>query len=105
MRELTAKDLARSMLLLRDNYGYSVVQHFRTNAKGYLFFFMYFGALFGLTVFIQWWTACAAIGGVVFGCLMRDFGWLRSAKKTWPFSLEIIDWQKVEKLADEKPTA
>jgi hypothetical protein len=93
------------MLRLRDHQGYSVAQHFRTNAKRYLFFGVYFGALLGITVYIQWWTACAAIGGVVFGCLLRDFAWVSSAKKSWQFSLEIIDWQKVEKLADEKSMA
>lgn len=105
MRELTSKDLARRMLRIRDNNGPSFAHLLRTNGKRYLYLVVCCGVLLAVTAYTDWWTPCAAIGGVVFGCLLRDFGWVRNSKKTWPFSREIIDWQKVEKLADEKATA
>ena len=61
------------------------------------------GALLTLTVLFQWWTACAAIAGFVFGVFVRDFVWLRGINKTWPFNLEIMDWPKVERLAGKDP--
>jgi hypothetical protein len=36
------------------------------------------------------------------GGILRDFGWLRHIKRQWPFTQKIIDWQKVEDLAEEQ---
>ena len=103
MPEPTWKDLARHMLRMRDRHGYPFTQHLRTNSKRYLLFGGYYGALLTFTVLFQWWTACAAIAGFVFGVFVRDFVWLRGINKTWPFNLEIMDWPKVERLAGKDP--
>ena len=39
------------------------------------------------------------------GALIRDFGWLRRIKKLWPFTQKIINWQKVEDVAEGKESA
>ena len=102
MREITWKELAQHMLRARDSGGYTFTQFLRINLTRYLYLIVYFGALLAFTAFIQWWTGFTAIAGVAFGFLLRDFGWIRKSGKNWPFTLEIVDWKKVEQLADEK---
>jgi len=38
--------------------------------------------------------------GLFIGAFARDLGWFISIKKSWPFTEKVIDWQKVEELAD-----
>ena len=40
--------------------------------------------------------------GLVFGVLVRDAVWLCMIKRQWPFKQRIINWQKVEEIADGK---
>ena len=89
------------MLRTRESGGYKVTLFFRNNAKRYVFFIVYFGLLLAFTAFFHLWTFFAVLVGIVFGSLLRDVGWVRSMKRSWPFTLEIVDWNRVQKLADE----
>jgi hypothetical protein len=43
----------------------------------------------------QLWTL---VVGLVAGSCLRDIGYVRSARKVWPVSFEVIDWTKVDEL-------
>jgi len=43
--------------------------------------------------------------GMFLGALVRDLGWLRRIKKSWPFTQKITDWKKVEELAEGETSA
>jgi hypothetical protein len=42
--------------------------------------------------------------GMYCGALLRDIGWLRRMKRDWAFTARIIDWKKVEAMAEGKDT-
>ena len=104
MNQFSDQTLARRMLETRDR-GYSFALFFRRSAKRYLLLFSYFGlALIAFGV-LQLWLPFYLMLGMLAGCLFRDIGWVRAVGKTWPFSLKVTDWDKVQRLADEKPVA
>jgi hypothetical protein len=42
--------------------------------------------------------------GMFMGMLLRDLGWFLRLKMQWPFTEAIIDWSKVEAIAEGKIT-
>ena len=104
MNQFSDKILAQRMLETRDR-GYSLSHFFHRNVNRYLRLFSYFGfALIVLAIF-QLWMLFVLMLGMLAGCFLRDIGWVRSGGKTWPFSLKVTDWDKVQKLADKKDVA
>ena len=43
----------------------------------------------------------ALMGGLLVGCLLRDFRWLRLFKELHPLNVRITDWEKVREMAGE----
>ncbi|WP_299946360.1 hypothetical protein [uncultured Microbulbifer sp.] len=54
-----------------------------------LFYWFYGGGLFLVAI------------GMLVGTTIQDVGWLRVIEKTWPFTVKITDWEKVERIAEE----
>jgi hypothetical protein len=101
MNQLSDQMLARLMLETRDR-GHSFSLFFRRSAKRYLMLVSYFGiSLIAFGIF-QLWMPFVFLIGMLAGCFLRDIGWVRGVGKTWPFSLKVTDWDKVQKLAVEK---
>ncbi len=48
------------------------------------------------------WMSLFAIG-FYFGIVVRDFQWVESLRRQWPFREETTDWDKVQKLASGQP--
>ena len=93
--------LARRTLETRDR-GYSLGLYFHRSGRRYLLLVSYFVlALVGFAL-LQLWNVFYLMLGMFAGCIFRDIGWVRAGGKTWPFSLKVTDWDKVQKLADEK---
>ena len=72
---------------------------FRRNYKRYLLLFAYFavcGLVLSELTHVDVWPYLAV--GVV-GCLARDFGWFRRNVQIWPTLNQIIDWEKVDRMA------
>jgi hypothetical protein len=51
------------------------------------------------------WAPFWLVLGMVAGSLLRDIGWVISIRRTWPFSERVTDWDKVQRFADERPSA
>ncbi|MBN1359780.1 MAG: hypothetical protein JW993_04270 [Sedimentisphaerales bacterium] len=56
--------------------------------------------------FVLWYSEalllqliCLFVIGMLVGAFLRDFGWLRRLKMNWPFTESVIDWKKVESIA------
>ena len=105
MKQLSDKILAEQMLQARASGGYKFLPFLRTNAKGYTILFLYFGGVLAGLAFAGIWPGFFAAAGVIVGVFLRDLSWLIGIQRTWPFSIKIIDWDKVQKLSDEKPLA
>ena len=82
--------------------GYSFGLFLRRSAKRYLLQVAYFVFALVLFALLQLWLVFYLMLGMFAGCLFRDIGWFRAVGKTWPFSLKVTDWEKVQRLADEK---
>jgi hypothetical protein len=104
MSKINDQILARRMLETR-NRGYSFALFLRRNTTRYLIFFSCLGlALVGIA-WLRFWTLFYITLGLLAGAVLRDIGWFRAIGKTWPFSLKVTDWDKVQKLADERDVA
>jgi hypothetical protein len=107
MNNFTNQVLAKQLLEARER-GYSLSLYLRQNTKSYSIFFSYctfllvgFGVLqFWIPFrFTPFWVALICVAT----CLLRDLGWILSSLRAWQFTSKVIDWDKVQKFAEEKP--
>jgi hypothetical protein len=101
MDQFSDRILARRMIETRD-CGYSFALFFRRSRKYYLLLCVYFGLLLVACALVQFWMIFFAALGMLAGSLLRDMGWVRSLRKTWPFSVKVTDWEKVTRIAEDK---
>ena len=87
------------------NHGYSFAQHCRKSAKLYLILIAYLGVSLALLSFWHFWSPFYFVFGMVVGAFLRDVGWVRSIVKTRPFTEKVVDWDKVQRLADANPSS
>jgi hypothetical protein len=104
-RPFTARErvVAARWLQIRDQGGYTLGLFYRWNALGYLFTLAYFGAVLGLLAVLQLWMLFMLILGLWLGVLGRDLGWARAQARTWLIQEQVMEWDKVRRLADGKP--
>jgi hypothetical protein len=38
--------------------------------------------------------------GMLFGAMLQDIGWIFKIKQSWPFTNKIMNWSKVEEIAN-----
>ena len=96
--------IARRMLRAQQR-GYTFGHFIRINAKRYLLAIAIDALLICLAAWIQNYIAFYLFIGLSIGSFARDFAWFRSNRKSWSFTLKTTDWQKVEKLANDEPSA
>jgi predicted signal transduction protein with EAL and GGDEF domain len=46
------------------------------------------------------WEPFYILAGLTLGCALRDLGWLRKGRNEWPFNERVLDWDKVQRLAN-----
>ncbi len=83
--------------------GYSILGIIWNAAMSYLLHLILLAVCF--LGFIQTCDAsvklfCALMGGMFLGAVLRDVGWLRKGKRQWPLMQRILDWSKVETIAN-----
>lgn len=100
MKPLSDQFLALRMLEAREQ-GYTFRLFYRRNLGRYAFLFLVSGATIALVAQLRLWSIASLILGMVVGAVLRDLGWLRSVRRTWPFTRKVMDWEKVERLAAE----
>jgi hypothetical protein len=105
MKPVSDKILAQRMLQARADGGYRLRLFLRINTKGYIFLVLFFSALSTVSAFVGCWPCTFLVAGIGFGVFLRDVSWLTGIQRSWPFSVRITDWDKVQKIADEKPSA
>jgi hypothetical protein len=101
MNKFSDQMLAQRMLETRER-GYSFALFVRRNTARYTFLVSYFAIGLGVLAWLQAWPFFYVLLGLFAGCVFRDIGWFRAIGRTWAFSLKVTDWDKVQKLADEK---
>jgi len=103
MKQLSDKLLAERMLQARASGGHKFLPFLGMNAKGYILLVLFFSALLAILGFVGCWPAFFVVAGVLVGVFLRDASWLTSLQRTWPFSVKVIDWDKVQRIANAKP--
>ena len=96
--------MAKHYLAQRDRE-YSIAYVLRRSKRRYAFHIALMVVfVIGCTAAEDLWLKgfCLWSFGMYFGALCRDAGWLRRIKKAWPFTQKIIDWKKVEEIANQE---
>ena len=104
---MTDQETARALLLHRKE-GFSIRRFVRKSARRYFLSVLAALALLAGAVYHDDMPVklfFMAGFGMYCGALLRDTGWLRRMKKDWNFTARIIDWRKIEALAEGKDTA
>jgi len=99
MTRISDQILARRMLETHE-HGFSFAIFLRRNAPRYAILIAC--GVLGL-LYLTWLdmpTLFYTVLGLLAGCLLRDIGWFRMIRRTWPFTLKVIDWDKVRRLAE-----
>ena len=92
--------IARRMLDIH-RHGYSLGLFLRWNGREHLLLVVYFALLLGGLAYLDLWMPFYMMLGILVGRVGRDMAWVRASSKSWPFSDKVIDWEKVQQLADE----
>jgi hypothetical protein len=107
MNKFSDQVLAKRLLKIRES-GYSLSLYLRQNNKSYSIFFLYCTFLLVGFGVLQFWIPFRLspfwiVLSCVATCLLRDLNWILGTVRTWQFSSKVIDWDKVQKFAEEKP--
>ncbi len=105
MKNYTDKELAGFMLEMRQSGGKSGKRYFKRNKWRFLLLFSLAVLLFVLGITAQAWWLCGFVPGLVFGMFSRDRVWLRGQQAAWPFYDKVIEWSKVETIANGDSSA
>jgi len=106
MNKFSDQVLAKRLLERRET-GYSLSLYLRQNNKTYsIFFFYWILLLVGFGLLQLWiplqlsplWLVLICMAA----CLSRDVNWFLATARAWQFTSKVIDWDKVQKLAEEK---
>ncbi len=101
MNPLSDRELARRLLETREQ-GWTYRRFLRLNTRRYLLLFTIHTAVLALFAILGQWLPFYLILGMLIGTITREYGWVRSIKRTFPFSLKATDWDKVQAMADGK---
>ena len=93
------------MLQVRENGGYGFRAYWKTSRRRHVFVVLYYAAALAFFASLRSWPGFGLALGMVLGTYLRDLSWIGAARRTWPFTNKIIDWDLVRELAEPEPTA
>lgn len=100
MSNLSVQQTAIALLKRRESPN-SPWYYLQTHWKGWLGFkLLYLVLIVACFVFADKWIGIA-FTCFVLGAILRDIRWWFALAKQWPNSIELLDWQKIEKLAGQ----
>jgi hypothetical protein len=106
MKKYTDKELADLLLEMRQHNGRAPSWgYFKKHPARMVLFIGFIVVLIGLGVFAQSWGFCGFILGLVLGIFSRDRANNQQLRLVWPFYGKVIDWLKVERIANGEPSA
>ncbi len=92
--------VAARLLDVHRRGGYSFRLLLRWNAKRHIIALIYLVASVAFFAYVKFPGACFLMIGLFSGMWLRDFGYMRSAIKAWPFFNTVTNWEKVQQIAD-----
>jgi hypothetical protein len=100
MAETINQRIAARLLDVRARGGYSLCIFLRWNAKRYSVVLVYTISAVAFFAFMNYWGLCLLLIGLFVGVWLREFGYMRSAIKAWPFFSAVTNWENVQRIAD-----
>jgi hypothetical protein len=100
MKNYTDKELADYMLEMRQKNGQTPWRYRMTSRGRWVYFFGLVGLLLAIGVFARSVAFCGFVVGMAVGIFSRDGAYVRQYRAVWPFYAKVIDWPKVERIAD-----
>jgi hypothetical protein len=104
MKDTDDKTLANWMLQTHKDGGYRFIPFVRMNASAYMIIIIALGVIFGSSAYTGHWKAFVLLACYFIGGLSRDVLWFSGLNKSWPFEDKVINWDAVQKIADENET-
>lgn len=104
MKNLSDKMRAKQQLEAR-KHGYKVLPFFRLRARPYTFYSLFFAVILFLLAVNGFWFAFGMTGSFLLGMLFVYVRWFRGQRDVWPFAMKIINWDVVQKLSEDEPSA
>jgi hypothetical protein len=101
MRNFTDTELAKLMLERQQRGDRRWWLYFKINKWRLILLFSLIVFLLYLGTLEKAWGFCGFLLGLVTGAFSRDGTWIRYQRKLWPFYAKVIDWEKVENIANE----
>jgi hypothetical protein len=103
MKKYSDKELADYILERRRNGGRMGRQYYKTGIWRWFLYFSFIVLLLVLGVVGRAWGFWWFAFGLLTGLLSRDRVWFRMQQTVWPFYAKVIDWVKVEQIANGQP--
>ncbi|WP_254507129.1 hypothetical protein [Anatilimnocola floriformis] len=91
-------------LLERRNITPGIAYYWRTQWRRQLLFVVIYLAMVSVLYAAHWHLAATLMLGFVIGRTVRDIRWYQTLAREWPSNEEMLDWQKIERLAAEDPS-
>lgn len=83
--------------------GVTFALYFRRAAKAMACRLVIYAVALTILAQVDMWPLFWLCLGLVLGSTLRDVGWVRAGKKSWPFTEKVTDWEKVRELAETQP--
>ncbi len=99
MKETSDQVRAQRLLALRDHGPYRFSTFVKLNASRYLVRISLNAVGLTIVAFTGMWVWFALFLGIVAGGFLRDVAWVRSTRRTWPFTMKVTNWALVQELA------
>jgi hypothetical protein len=99
MKETSDQVRAQRLLSLRVHDAYGFGTFLKLNARRYVFRIILSAVGLTIIAFTGLWAWFAFFLGMVVGAFLRDMSWVRSNRRTWPFTKKVTNWDLVETLA------
>lgn len=100
MKPINDRIRARRLLAARE-HKFRIAPFLRMNAGSYIAYAVFITVLLLVFAFYRLWSACGFVVSFQLGMLTVYIRWLRAQRSVWPFAMRVINWDSVQKLAED----
>ncbi len=93
---------AKRLLAARE-HKFRIIPFLRHNAPSYTAYTLFIVVLLAVFAYYGLWTAFNCVVSFAVGVLLVFIRWLWAQQSVWPFAMRIINWDSVQKLAEDAP--
>lgn len=103
MKAINDRIRAKRLLAARE-HKFRIVPFLRHNALSYAAYALLILGMLTVFAYYGLWSVFGCVVSFVLGMLAVYIRWLRAQRSVWPFAIRVINWDSVQKLAEDAPT-